>query len=182
MVLLMTYRWRLAPRIQQSARDRTTDAVSSEDLPAARLRAMFAPFEDAAMDAMLRYDWPGNLRELERVASDLFCDADQRLDATIRYEHVMQVIAAFFMPQPLQAAVRPASEPAIAESTRLILDSVEHALRQQRFNIGAILDGLKVYKLGSRPTLRRFLIKHKDLLSADIAAESKVQRFMQTRA
>jgi transcriptional regulator with PAS, ATPase and Fis domain len=181
MVLLMTYRWRLAPRIQQSSRDRMVDGTTVDDLSASRLHAMFAQFEEAAIDAMLRHDWPGNLRELERVACDLFCDADQRLDSTIKYEHVMQVIAEFFIPQPTQGAVQLASVSAIAESTRVILASVERALRQQRFNIGSILDGLKVYKLGSRPTLRRFLVKHKDLLSADIAAESKVQRFMQTR-
>jgi DNA-binding NtrC family response regulator len=181
MVLLMTYRWRLAPRIQQSSRGRVVDGAPVDDLPASRLHAMFAQFEDAAVDAMLRHDWPGNLRELERVASDLFCDADQRLDSTIRYEHVIQVIAEFFIPHPTQAAGQLASVSMIAESTRVILASVERALRQQRFNIGSILDGLKVYKLGSRPTLRRFLVKHKDLLSADIAAESKVQRFMQTR-
>lgn len=180
MVLLMTYRWRLAPRIQQSARNRVMDGATTDDLPASRLHAMFASFDDPAIDAMLRHDWPGNLRELERVASDLFCDADQRLDPKIRYEHVMQAIAEFVMPQPAHAVIQPTPISTISESTRVILASVERSLRQQRFNIGSILDEMKVYKLGSRPTLRRFLLKHRDLLSADIAAESKVQRFMQT--
>jgi len=176
-MLLTTYRWRLAPRIQHF-RSGAPDMAPVDDLPATRLHAMFARFEDAAIEALLRHDWPGNLRELERVASDLYHDADRRVDPAIRYEHVMQAIAEFAMPQLMPAPVQSSPAPAIADSTRAILASVERALRERRFHIGAVLDELKVYRLGSRPTLRRFLVAHRALLSPDIAADSKVRRFM----
>jgi len=177
MALLATYRWRQAPRIQLPARGGDA-AAPVDDLPATRLHAMFARFEDAAIEALLRHDWPGNLRELERVASDLYHDADRRVDATIRYAHVMQAIAQFAIPQLAPVPVQTSSALEIADSTRAILASVERALRERRFHIGAALDELKVYRLGSRPTLRRFLLAHRALLSPDIAADSKVRRFM----
>lgn len=182
MMLLTTYRWRSAPTIQPTARGRAVDSTLDDELPASRLHAMFVSFEDAAIEAMLRHEWPGNLRELERVASDLFYGADRRRESTIRYQHVMQAIQEFVIPLSGQVAAHaplPALVSTVPESTRVILASVERALREQRFNIGAARRELKVYKLGAPLTLRRFLVKHRDLLSPDIAAESKIQKFME---
>lgn len=177
MTLLMSYRWRMAPWIEQSAGKRGSGRTLKDDLPAQLLHAMFSQFENGAIDALLHHDWPGNLRELERVASDLFYDADRRLDADIRVEHAQQAIAQFYAPRANDKSDSP-SVSTLPESTAIILASVERALREHRFNIKDVIPGLKVYKLGSRYTLRRFLLNHRDLLSREVAADSKLKRFM----
>ncbi len=59
-----------------------------------RLKKTVQGVSDKAMEALLAYHWPGNIRELENVIerSVLFCeDGAQHLDLPVDYESLVQV-------------------------------------------------------------------------------------------
>lgn len=184
-ILLKTYRWRLAPRIAAVAEPQVFKAAVSEDeLTKQRLRSMFPVIEEAAAASMLKYTWPGNLRELERVADDIFCDCDNNSEETpvVRKSHVDEAIGQFAM------AKRPAEEPgpsasSVSTGAQTLLSDVESTLRANGFIIARALAQLKkthpMYSLRSRRSLRSFLAENMTKLSDDVRTDRKMLRFMQ---
>jgi hypothetical protein len=182
MVLLNTYRWRSAPKITKvNNRDMETGPGDSEELQIRRLRSMFSTFEREAIDHLLQHNWPGNLRELERVASDLFWDSDDRDEPLIKHVDTAKAVSRFQIPK---RRVDPGSAPppvVIPTELAAILNSVESALRKHRFIIVRVLAELKlckVYKITSPKTLKRFLDENCRYLSPTVANDSRVQKFM----
>jgi transcriptional regulator with PAS, ATPase and Fis domain len=184
-ILMKTYRWRLAPLItcltlppQSMSMDGAYD-----DLPKSRLRSMFPVLASDAEARMLGHSWPGNLRELERVASDLFCECDDNDEPAISRAQVEAAIRGFSIPEPdLSPHVDgPLGVPRHSSS---LLHEVEEALRANGFVIVHTLALLKkthpMHNLRSHKSLRSFLNENAAQLSTDIRDNRKVRRFMQT--
>lgn len=179
-ILLRTYRWRLAPVIAQAAAVQDdTMAPATDELTKARLRSMYAELEEAATARLLEHRWPGNLRELERVASDLFCDCDGTDDPVIHRAAVDQAIGLFAVPGMPPAA--PAGD--VRGNSRTLLADVEDALRTSGYVIEHTIGRLKrshpMYRLHSRRSLRLFLRQHRERLSEDVRSNRRLVRFMQ---
>jgi transcriptional regulator with AAA-type ATPase domain len=181
-ILLKTYRWRLAPVIAQVTAPRDDGVEPSPDeLTRGRLRTMFPELEAAAADRLLEHPWPGNLRELERVASDLFCDCDSAGEPLIAAAQVDSAI------RPFAVSGSPASQPAAGPSHAAsgLLADVEHALRAGGFVIEHALGQLRkshpMYRLRSRRSLRTFLRENREQLSDDVHANPRLRRFIQEK-
>jgi transcriptional regulator with AAA-type ATPase domain len=180
-MLLKTYRWRLAPVIEPGGQE-----AAGEELSKARLREMFPQIEPDACQRLLEHRWPGNLRELERVASDLFSDCDHKLDETpISREQVDDAIKKFDVAVSLEVPSPAVQGERSAAPTNPVLSGVEEALRGGGFVIGRALERLAtthpMYTLRSRRSLRRFLNENVESLSADVRSHPKVLRFMRPR-
>jgi transcriptional regulator with PAS, ATPase and Fis domain len=184
-ILLKTYRWRLAPLITEVKAPHSFKAdIAGDELTKSRLRSMFPIMEEAAIVRLLEYKWPGNLRELERVADDVFCDCDNNAseDPVIQRAQVDEAIDRF---ATAYLSLGPSAQPADAalNGARTLLDDVESALRAHGFVIESTLEQLKkthpMYSLRSRRSLRLFLLENIEKLSVDIRTHRKMLRFMQ---
>ncbi len=105
-------------------------------------------YEPEAVDSLLSYDWPGNLREFARViddshgrgATDVVRNED--LPAAVRGN-----LAAAYLPPPLPTSIAPLDDLLTDVERRLI----ENALNRARFNKSRAADLLGI----SRPRLYR---------------------------
>jgi hypothetical protein len=116
------------------------------------------------------HHWPGNLCELERVASDLYWECDTNRETLIEGRHVQANIASF--------KITPAGEGSDDTNASPILRLVEGILRKHKFVIKPALPELKIHKLVQRPRLKMFLRENRSALSADVAGDSRIMRFM----
>jgi len=158
-ILLASYRWRAAPLLPVAAA-----------FDAAMLVPLFPEWSDGALAVLAAHQWPGNLRELERVACDVFWILDRSRSCRIEPGHVREVIGVF--------QVASAVAPELSADTRQIIHSVERILQEHQFVIARALPDLKHYKVGSRPTLRAFLARHRAHLNAAVRSDSAVARLM----
>lgn len=179
-ILFRTYRWRLAPLIAQAAAGQGASIEPAPDeLTKARLRSMFPELEDGATKRLLEHRWQGNLRELERVASDLFCDCDSTEDPVIRRAQVDVAIGWFAVPGA------PDRQPAgaVTSAYRTLLADVEEALRLNGFVIERTIRSLEkshpMYSLRSRKSLKLFLTKQREKLSEDVRSNPRLLRFLE---
>ncbi len=178
-ILLRTYRWRLAPVIAQpGACSGDGGAPAQDELTKARLRSMYPELEDGAAKRLLEHPWPGNLRELERVASDLFCDCDSTEVAAISSAQVNRAIGWFAIPGAPVAGEAGAA----GDTPRSLLEDVEDALRLNGFVIEHVIRSLEkshpMYRLRSYRSLKLFLRQQKEKLSADVRSNPRLLRFI----
>lgn len=162
-ILLASYRWRAAPLLPVAA-----------EFDAAMLVPLFPEWSNGALAVLAAHQWPGNLRELERVACDVFWILDRSRSCRIEPSHVREVIGVF--------QVTSAVAPELSADTRQIIHSVERILQEHQFVIARALPDLKHYKVGSRPTLRAFLARHRAHLNAAVRSDSAVARLMKGSA
>lgn len=179
-ILLKTYRWRLAPVIAQAvAHAGDVRESGGDELTKARLRSMFPELDEDAAARLLEHPWPGNLRELERVASDLFCDADSNEDPVIGRSQVDSALVWFAIPGA--PATGTAGE--VAPVPRTLLADVEDALRSNGFVIEHTIRSLKkshpMHRLRSRQSLKQFLRRERDRLSGDVSSHPGLLRFIE---
>jgi hypothetical protein len=178
-ILLRTYRWRLAPVIAQAgARSGDSGAPAADELTKARLRSMYPELEDGATRRLQEHRWPGNLRELERVASDLFCDCDSTEDPAISRAQVNRAIGWFAVP-----GVQVTGQAGAAgDAPRSLLVDVEDALRSNGFVIEHTIRSLEkshpMYGLRSRKSLKLFLRQQRERLSEDVRSNPRLLRFI----
>jgi hypothetical protein len=179
-ILLRTYRWRISPVIAQAtARAGDVRESGEDELTKARLRSMFPELDEGATARLLEHPWPGNLRELERVASDLFCDADSNEDPVIGRSQVDSALGWFAVPG---APVR-STAGGVTSVPRTLLEDVEDALRTNGFVIEHTIRSLKkshpMHRLRSRQSLKLFLRRERDRLSGDVSSHPGLLRFIE---
>ena len=160
-ILLSTYRWKSAP---------TLDSIRTES----DLASLFPIFSEHVFSELSLHSWPGNYRELERVAFDLFYDCDVRRTAEVREGKVKDAFDTF----SLHISEGPALKASLDEESNRKLNYVERTLRKHKFVIRNVLPDLKVHHLGSRRTLKGYLIDHQQYLSDDILGDSALRKFM----
>ena len=123
------------------------------NLRESRQRSGFTP---EAIDAMLSYDWPGNLRELARVVDDSHGrGAGDAISADDLPAAIRGHLASAYAPPPLPPPVAPLDDLLTQVERRLIESALQHA-RQNKSRAAEML-GI------SRPRLYR-RIKDLDIL------------------
>jgi DNA-binding NtrC family response regulator len=165
-IILKTYRWESAPTIPENM----ASELGIEDM-----HCLFPNFEPDALSEFVSHDWPGNLRELQRVACDLYWQCDKEKNPVIDKASVRKAISIFDIWIKKESVERGDS---LSIEDKDILTSVERALRQSGFVIKSTLPKLKRFAMGSRPPLRKYLIENKNNLSPDITKDSRIRNFM----
>ena len=168
-LLLLTYRWRCAPTINE-----TSSGIDTSELETGQLHCLFPDFMPDAIDDLMTYDWPGNLRELERVASDLYWESDRDRNPRIERRHTARAISVFR--KAMSGTTAPATK--IDPSASPILDQVQKIFRKHNFVNADMRPELKIYKLAGPPQLRKFIEENRAYLSADVVRESRIRKFM----
>lgn len=165
--LLRLHRWRSAPAIEFQA---GRLAIADDDLRA-RIDASILPSIDRTACGVLEaHDWPGNLREFERVCFDAFLEYDR----TGSPDWVSTFQAAIGVPledTPIEVAAGDATQ---ARMTR----EIEALLVANEFNVSAIQSKLAVYKKKSPPALKKFLRTNKVHLDLGKWASRKAQALL----
>jgi nitrogen regulation protein NR(I) len=153
------YRLNVVPIRLPALRERTGDIPSLVDHFLAkfneRLRKRVEGVEAAAMELLVQYPWPGNIRELENVIERavLFCDT-QELRASDLPPEVRGIPAMANVPLPeadLQAAL--ASEGGLKEHVKVAMSRLEkelvsRALQQTGGNVTHAARLLKISRKG----------------------------------
>lgn len=167
-ILLKTYRWKSAQTIPENK----VSELGVEDM-----HCLFPNFEPEAevLSELASHDWPGNLRELERVACDLYWQCDKDKNPVIDRTSVSKAISIFEIGIKKESVDLGDS---ISIGDKDILTAVERELRENGFVISRTLPKLKRFAMGSRPPLRKYLIENKYNLSPDITTDSRVRNFM----
>jgi transcriptional regulator with PAS, ATPase and Fis domain len=168
--LLRIYRWKSATTVaQQDLRNMTTD----------QMERLFPKFSSAAIEHLQRHTWPGNLREFERVANDLYWEMEEGLLPSNRIDgaDVLRAIDLFKI-GATRSKLRQEVSDGPEDSVRR---EVQAALRTHHFVIKNVLPQLSRYKLSSYLALKTYLRDNESMLDPDIVADSKVRRFIQKR-
>ena len=116
------------------------------------------------------YDWPGNLREFERVCFDAFLEYDR----TGSEDWVSTFQAAIGVPledNPIEVAASDATQARMARE-------IEALLVANEFNVSAIQSRLAVYKKKSPPALKKFLRTNKAYLDLGKWVSRKAQALL----
>lgn len=161
--LARSYRWRYAEFVEETAASAQTGDERSASLHA---RTFFPEFEDSFFDALESKNWPGNFRQLERVLASVFrsSDAEQRplLEASAAEEAIRDAYGAWVLEESTPATSPPAST---AEQERV--RAVEQVLRAKGFVIAAASKDLEKFRLETRSTLKRFVVRYQAEFSAE---------------
>jgi hypothetical protein len=167
--LLFSYRWKSARPMEEIADVET----GGEDL----VEALFPRFTADALAALASHEWPGNFRELERVAFDLYYHTDYMAQSPeFRSANVTHAVDDWDRSACIEdhgAALANTFEQRKMREVSLALLSagciVDRAINT---------DVLKSHKLGSRRSLRDYLKNNHQLLDPEVANDSRIRAFL----
>lgn len=165
--LLRLHRWRSAPAIEFQAGRLT---IAEDDLKTRLVASILPSIDRKACGVLEAYDWPGNLREFERVCFDAFLEYDR----TGSPDWVSTFQAAIGVPledTPIEVAASDATQARMARE-------IEALLVANEFNVSAIQSRLAVYKKKSPPALKKFLRTNKAHLDLGKWASRKAQALL----
>ena len=165
--LLSTYLWK------------SLEAVTFEDILEGKIEKILSYFPTFEKDALLelrRHEWEGNFRELERVAFDLFDEHKENPMSLITSEKVKNVIK--YWESQITTSSLNSSLINKNDSEKAKLNDIQNALRYSDFIIKTALNGDYQSYYRSRPPLKKYLNKNKDLLDHDILNDSRMIKFM----
>lgn len=165
--LLRLHRWRSAPAIDFQA---GRLATAEDDLKSRLVASILPPMDRNARGVLEAYDWPGNLRELERVCFDAFLEYER----TGSSDWVSTFQTAIGLPLEETPNEVPESDLARARMAR----EIEALLIANEFNVSVIQSRLAVYKMKSPPALKKFLRKNKVYLDLGKWTSRKAQALL----
>lgn len=194
--LLRIYRWKAAPTIDLSDKDLL--------LRGGGLATKFPLFDPDALESVLSYSWEGNFRELERFASDLFwrlerdsttgrvtkAMVDEEISAilqrnTLTYDDPSRNLAEAnptdqteTIVHKTQVTIERNASNQTEVNLNVVLRAIEESLRRSNFVIRKVLPQLAPFNIKTRITLRKYLIAHKDKISADVLTELSRKKFL----
>lgn len=159
--LLKTYCWKSAKSL--------SEVINSEEFNATKIEDMLFPqFNDSAIEVLKNHHWPGNFRELERVAYELYHHQRSYMPegSLIEADTVESSINEFNfdIKIKLQATEKLIASPDNNHETTF-LNMVENILLDNKFNITNSLPALKKIRIGSYQTLLAYLKKNIAALS-----------------
>lgn len=165
--LLRLQRWRSAPALKiEGGRIAYPDAEMETRLS----YSLLPDIDDEGIDLLKFHDWPGNLREFERVCFDAFLEYE-RIGSTDWVRNFQEAIGV----------VKDEASPDIVEGgaaqARMVRE-IERLLVANEFNVSAIQDRLAVYKKKSPLSLKSFLRANVAYLNLDQWKSRKAQRLL----
>ncbi|MDY0207976.1 MAG: sigma 54-interacting transcriptional regulator [Pseudomonas sp.] len=163
--LLWLYRW-------SSFVHSTTDDI--KNIP---VNLLFPRFEEGATELIRSAQWPGNFRQFERFAYDLYWKLSHSASVEVSKDLVQELLnneSDRFEPSRTLPASLDSSLSGIEEKARF----VERTLTDNSMNISRSLLKLAHYKLKSRPSLKTFLIKNQKLFTHHFLNDSRIKSFI----
>ncbi|WP_345845134.1 sigma 54-interacting transcriptional regulator [Shewanella algae] len=136
------------------------------------LSQLFTVYENGVLEKIMGAPWPGNFRQLERFAWDLFFVLGESvvvtnglIDRLLKEEESR--IPVFFIE----------TESAQCEQTvSKIFSEVETIIKKHHFNMAAARQELGIYNLKSPPALKGFILKNKEHFSEGFLADSAITK------
>ena len=162
--ILLVYRWK---SVSTYAPDNLIASFSTGSL-----NGLFPIFDDRVLDPIrTKYDWPGNFRELEVFAFDLYWKIDKENDS-LSLELIENLLSSKKCVQP--DILLPMED----RSLKNKIGAVESAFTNHNFVIRKALQDLKNYKLGSYETLKKFIKENHALFSKNFLEDSKISKIL----
>lgn len=165
--LFRIYRWKSSPYWNEEVVDQSGFAC------------LFPIIDDSVEELIRNFRWEGNYRQFERVVSDIHSRNDEGgtyvINSTVVDEHLKEERRRLGIEIPANCTDAP------QEWEQRRLQQIQDLLKRNRFNIGRTVDALKPLRigLGSRQTLRSYLIKHFNSLRPEIREDSAIAKFLQ---
>ncbi|MEN4569541.1 sigma 54-interacting transcriptional regulator [Pantoea agglomerans] len=138
------------------------------------LSQLFTVYEERVIEKILCAPWPGNFRQLERFAWDLFFVLGDRTRVTneiidrLLKEEANRIPASFIEAQPINNE----------QTAPKIFSEVENIIKKNHFNLKASLPELGVYRLRTYNALKGFIRENRVQFSEGFLADSKITKII----
>ena len=138
------------------------------------LPQLFTVYEEGVIEKILRAPWPGNFRQLERFAWDLFFVLGENTIVTndlierLLKEEANRIPSSFTEPAPTHNVH-------IFPTLSCIVEGI---IKKHKFNLKASLTELKEYRISYPQTLNKFICEHKAQFSESFLADSKISKII----
>jgi transcriptional regulator with PAS, ATPase and Fis domain len=143
------------------------------------LGVLFPRYDSNILQALKAYNWPGNLRELERVCFDLSWKLEQTGEADLAF--LRRLLHRFDSPDVTRE--RPAASQAVPDSPELArLRRLEVILLEHDLDPVAAAVRLGEVRLKTPHHMKKFLRKHQALLSRNFLEHPRAKRLLTRRA
>lgn len=135
---------------------------------------LFTVYEEGVLEKILRSPWPGNFRQLERFAWDLFFVLGESTEVTndlidrLLKEEANRIPASFIKTETIHGE----------HATPTIFREVETIIKKNHFNLKASLSELAVYRLKTYNALKGFIRENKAQFSDGFLADSKITKII----
>ncbi|MFV8907315.1 sigma 54-interacting transcriptional regulator [Serratia fonticola] len=162
--ILTLYRWKSSD----------LPAFASDGKAKQALQQLFTVYEEGVIEKILRAPWPGNFRQLERFAWDIFfvlgestIVTNDLIDRLLKEE--ANRIPAFFI--EIEQTHNERTVPTI-------FSEVETIIKKHHFNLKSALPELGVYRLRTYNSLKGFIRENKAQFSERFLADSKITKII----
>jgi len=138
------------------------------------LSQLFTVYEEGVLQKILRAPWPGNFRQLERFACDLFFVLGESTEVTndlierLLKDEANRIPASFIEKELTQSE----------QTVPTIFSEVETIIKKHHFNLKASLPELGVYRLRTYNALKGFIRENKAQFSESFLADSKITKII----
>lgn len=162
--ILTLYRWK-SFNLHVVANDRKAKQALSQ---------LFTTYDEGVIEKILRAPWPGNFRQLERFACDLFFVLGESTRVTndlidrLLKEEANRIPASFIDTEPTRSE----------KIAPTIFSQVEAIIKKHHFNLTASRSELGVYRLKTHNALRGFIRENKAQFSESFLSDSKIKQII----
>lgn len=165
--LLRLHRWQSFPAV----------APRSVEIGELANDLLFPLFESGITDLIRKADWPGNFRQFERFAYDLYWGLSNQSPVQVTIHLVEELLTRERVRFQPGSSVEREQAPVILE-TQHAAQFIEKTLVRNGMNIEQSRKEFGPYKLRSRPSLKSFLNRNRDFFSPHFLEDSKIAAFM----
>ncbi|MDU4353936.1 sigma 54-interacting transcriptional regulator [Phytobacter diazotrophicus] len=162
--ILTLYRWK-SFNLHVVANDRKAKQALSQ---------LFTTYDEGVIEKILRAPWPGNFRQLERFACDLFFVLGESTRVTndlidrLLKEEANRIPASFIDTEPTRSE----------KTVPTIFSQVEAIIKKHHFNLTASRSELGEYRLKTHNALRGFIRENKAQFSESFLSDSKIKQII----
>lgn len=178
-LLIAIHRWKYA--IELNPQSPQHSQVAFEDTEYEYYQILKAKFSEQAMTALREHNWPGNLREFERVMADIFWDVKQYQRNEIDELTVRAALNVFDLSNTSDINhsndIKPTTKDNLTDDERYIIQSIEEKLDADNFSVQAILPTLKIFGMSSRKSFKTFMAKYQNYFDTSIIEKLKKTGF-----
>lgn len=150
---------------------------TADDIKSIPVSLLFPRVEEGATELIRSAKWPGNFRQFERFAYDLYWKLSHSTSAEVSKDLVQELLdseSSRFQPSRTLPTPLDSSASGIEEKARF----VENTLTINSMNIAKSLPKLEHYKLKSRASLKTFLLKNQELFTHHFLNDSRIKSFI----
>lgn len=138
------------------------------------LSQLFTAYDEGVIEKIMRAPWPGNFRQLQRFAWDLFFVLGGSTEVTnglidrLLKEEANRIPASFIDTEPTHSE----------QTGPSIFSEVENIIKKHHFNLKASLPELGVYRLRTYNALKGFIRENKTQFSEGFLGDSKIKKII----